>query len=244
MKNKNTLLWLLLCVPIPGAAGAALRYWLFATGIDEKGLIIADHPAQLLIWVLTLVVAIALVIATWNLKGTADYRSNFPRSILGAAGFLLAAAAAAVTLMPRLQSAMEPLNIAGLALGGASVLSLLVLAVFRYLGKRPNPIFLMITCAWLMVDLVLMYRQWSATPQVQNYCFSLLANVCVMLSVYYSATFAADMGNRQMHSLFHLLAVFFCIVSLPQCESPLYFALMCAFMMLDICALNPKPKEV
>lgn len=244
MKNKSTFLWLTICVPILGAIGAALRYWLFATGIDEKGLIVTDHPAQLLIWVLTLLVAVILVIATWNLKGPADYRSNFKRSIFGAAGFLFAAAAAVIVLLPRLQSAMEPLNIAGLALGGLSALSLLALAVLRFLGKRPNPIFLMIICAWLMVDLVLLYRQWSATPQVQNYCFSLLANVCVMLSVYYSATFAADMGNRQMHSLFHLLAVFFCLVSLPKCESPLYFALMCAFMMLDLCALNPKPKEV
>lgn len=244
MKSKNLYLWLLCCVPVLGAIGAALRYWLYATGIDEKGLIIADHPAQLLIWVLTVIVVIALIVATRMLKSSADYKSNFPRSIPGAAGFLFAAAAAMITLLPRLQGAVEPLNIADLLLGGTSILCLLVLTFLRFTGKRPNPIFLIILCTWLMVDLVLMYRQWSATPQVQNYCFSLLANVCIMLSVYYSATFAANMGNRQMHSLFHLLAVFFCIVSLPKCENPLYFVLMCAFMMLDMCASEPRTKEV
>lgn len=243
MKNKNTLLWPLICVPVLGAVGAALRYWLFSTGVDEKGLIVTEHPAQLLIWLLTLAVSVTLVIATRWIKNSADYRSNFPPSVLGSAGFLLAAGATAFVTLRRLDTLTDILSIAGFALGCASILCLAFLAWKRFYGQRPNPIAFIIICAWLMVDLILLYRHWSATPQVQNYCFSLLANVCIMLSVYYSATFSANMGNRQMHTLFHLLAVFFCLVSLPKCENSVYYGLMCGFMMLDIRPLEIKPKE-
>lgn len=243
MEKKNAFSWALIAAPVTGMLGAALRYWLFATGLDEKGLLLANHPAQLLIWILTGALVLFLITATWTLKGPSDYKHNFPRSIPGAVGILMAAVAAAITSISRLQALSDPLNIASAILGGISTLCLLLLAWLRFKGARPNPLFFILICVWLMVDLVLLYRQWSATPQVQNYCFSLLANVCVMLSVYYSAAFCANMGNRKMHTLFHLLAVFFCLTALPKCDNPVYFALMCGFMMLDICAPNAKPKE-
>ena len=243
MKIKNTFFWLMIATPILGVLGALLRWWLYATGMDIHGLLIAGHPAQLLTWVMTLAAAVLLVLGALQLKGKPEYQHNFPPSALGAIGYLLAAAAAIVRLVPRLHGPYDTLNLAVTVLCGLSAIALAILAWLRYTGKKPSPLLFFIICAWLMVDLVMLYRLWSATPQIQNYCFSLLANVCVMLSVYYTATFAADMGNRQMHTLFHLLAAFFCLISLPKCDDPLYYALICGFMMLETCPPTDEKNE-
>lgn len=244
MKKRSLFMLLLIAVTLLGAMGAALRHWLFAVGTDSSGLLLTDHPSQILIWVLTVAVLLLLILASGKLKGSADYKSNFPASCPGAAGHVLAAGAAVSILLQTGLPGSDLLHIAGTVLGIASAVCFLVLAFLRLKGRQPIALFHIIICIWLMVELVLLYRTWSATPQLQNYCFSLLANVCIMLSVYYSATFTADMGNRQMHLIFHFLSVFFCLVSLPNSENPLFFALMAIFMLLDLCIPESLPEEV
>ena len=48
-----------------GGLGIALQLWLLQTGVDEKGLLTAAHPAGLLIWILVACTMVLLFLATY-----------------------------------------------------------------------------------------------------------------------------------------------------------------------------------
>ena len=225
-----------------GILGAILRWILYATGVDAKNLLISNHWANILLTVLTLASLGAVICGAWNLQQAAKYSFNFPASLPGGIGAALAG-------LGMLSSAIFSLGQGGDTLWLISgVFSLFSAAAFglwgfcRWKGNRPTVLAGTIICICLMLYTVCRYRLWSAAPQVQNYLFSLLATVCVMLSCYQSTAFAIGLGDRRLHSFFHLSAVYFCLVSLPHCDNPFLYITLAAWLLTDLCNLTPMPK--
>lgn len=224
-----------------GALCAAVRWWLFASA-DSKGLLDSGHPGHWLTWVITAVAMVCLFLGTRNLRQAPKYSFNFPASTVSAIGRW---AAAAIVLWCSLSDAVSGADsltklTAGVGLGAAVVLGFL--GWFRMIGKRPTMLLHTFLCIYLMLRLVCMYRLWSSDPQIQTYCFSLLATVSLMLSVYYGASFDAKAANRRAHALTHLAAVYFCIAALPHSTDPLFYAAMAVWMVTDLCCLTPLPR--
>ena len=95
-----------------------------------------------------------------------------------------------------------------------------------------------------MVRLVSHYRHWSTDPQLQDYCFQLLAIVFLMLATYYRAAFDVDMGRRRPLVICHLAAVYFCCLSLIDGSSLCYYLPLIAWIFTDLCNLAPlAPQE-
>ena len=234
-KHKN-LPWMIL---LAGILGAALRAWLFATGMDSKGLLSDRHAGHWLIWLLTVAALALLIFFTKDLKQAGKYSFNFPASLAGAIGAAAAAVGVLVTSMDGLFSAGDGLVRLDAIAGLLSACVLAFLGYCRWKGKHPSVLFHGMICLYLMLHMVCQYRQWSSEPQIQNYCFSLLATVSILLACYCSAAFAANAGKRQSHTLFHLAAVYFCLVSLPHCDTPLFYLTMGAWMFTDQCSLIP-----
>ncbi len=238
--KSTSLPWFTL---IAGILGGALRAWLYATGVDSKGLLISGHPGQFLVWGLTGIVLLLLLLGTKDLLQAPKYRFNFPARTLSAVGAALAAVGILIASITQIGAPGDTFATADIILGLLSAAALGFLSHCRLKGKHPTVIFHAVICVYLMVHLICQYRLWSADPQIQNYAFSLLSSVCIMLSNFYSATFDANEGQRRPHAFFHLASVYFCIVSIPYCEDPLFYLSMALWMFTDICNLTPMPKD-
>lgn len=225
-----------------GILGGIVRAWLYATGVDSKGLLASDHPGQILIWLLTGVVIVLLLLGTKDLQQAPKYGFNFPAQPVSAAGAALAALGILIASIREMLAPGDSFFAIDILLGILSAAALGFLSHCRLKGRHPTVIFHALICVYLMVHLICQYRLWSADPQIQNYCFSLLSAVCIMLSNFYSAAFDANEGRRRPHAFFHLASVYFCMVSAPHCEDPLFYLSMALWMFTDICNLTPMPR--
>lgn len=237
MKHASYTKFLPLGALSAGLLGALLRLWLYADGIDEKGLLITGHPANILSWLLTAAVIAALIYFCQPLKEANKFRHNFPASINSAAGCIAAALGVLMDAMGHLGGDTLQ-NITGF-MGIFSAMALVFIGYCRMKGRYPSVLFNGLICLYLMLTLVGLYRTWSAAPQLQDYIFPLLGCVAVMLACYHDAAFAAHAGSRRKHTFFHMLAVYLCLASLPQNDSSLFYLSLAAWMLTGHCNLSP-----
>lgn len=240
LKHKN-LPWAVLAA---GALGIVLEIILLASGGDNGGLLVRGHFAYTLLWILTFAASALLVLGTWDLTQAAKFSFNFPPSVIAAAGTAAAAAGVLVATVRNLFAVSDFLVLMDVILGLLSCAALVFISRCRWKGMHPSVIFHAVVCVYLMVDLVCVYRLRSSDPQVESYCFSLLASVCIMLASYYNAAFAANSGNRRMHTLTHLAAVYFCLLSLPWGDNAVFYLTMAAWIFTDLCNLTPMPRNM
>jgi len=228
-------------IPAAGLLGIGLRIWLLADGFDHKGLLVTGHPAAALLWLLTALVLAILVISCMPLVQASKYSFNYPASYTGAVGEALAAIGILIACIQSFSEAVDGVAWVCLILGFLSVPALGYSAWCRRKGAKVPAVLHSIACLFWMMRLVCQYRIWSPDPQLQDYCFQLLATVFLMLSCFHRAAFAADLGQRRMSAILQLGAVYFCMISLPGCKDwPLY--LCCGiWSALNLCSLLPMP---
>lgn len=197
-----------------GGLGLALRVALYSTGIDEKGLLISGHPAQIALWILTFLAGIALVFLTLSIQGPDRYGDAFPASLPAALGCFAAAAAFLITALSEFSPRATSLDAIVLVLGIASAVSLVYLGYCRLRRVRPLFLFHAIVCLCLALRMVCQYRLWSSDPQLQDYGFYLTAYVALMLTAYHLAAFDAGMGSFRTLWFLGLASVYLCCLSL------------------------------
>ena len=222
-----------------GILGLLLRLWLHSSADSSTGLLAANHPASFLLWALTLAVVAAIVWVSRDLKCAPRYKFNFPPFLPGAVGCLLGAVSIGISAVSEWIQYPDTLTVVASLLGILSTAALLFLADARRKGSRPSLLYYGVICLYFMFRLVSQYRHWSADPQLMNYCFPLLASVCLMLSAYHNAAFLAKQGNRRMHTIFHLCAVYFCFLSLLGSDNFLFYLGTGIWMVTNLCNLTP-----
>lgn len=222
-----------------GVLGLLLRVWLFATGIDEKGLILAGHPATWLVWLLSIITVAVLVLGSRRLLEAPKYSFNFPASLPGGIGTFLAAAGILICTVVESLAKPDTFGIVVCLLGILSVPALCFVGYCRCKGSHPSLLFHVLVSIYLLLRLVWMYRQWSSDPQLQDYVFQLLALACLMLASYNRSAFDANMGVRRAYVIFNLTSVYFCFVSLPGCDSMVFYLSCGVWMLTDLCSLMP-----
>ncbi len=208
-----------------GVGGFFLRRWELSTAFESSGLAIPWAPASvvLLVWSAVLALAFALLCrgAKHELK---DYGGAF--AARGNWGYLIVAALAAACLLAA--------GVFGLAdeLGGGEPrrLRLLLWAMcivsfgcvltvvrnnFLAQGRRYSLALLApayTCCLWL----VLAYQQRSADPVILDYVYELLAIVCTLLGLYFTAGFSFERAKVWRCAFFCLLSVYFGVVTLAD----------------------------
>ena len=204
-----------------GGAGAALRYALFHTALDHKGLLIPLHPTNLGLWA----VAIVFTVLVWRMLprrigDNGRYCDSFTPCTIRCGLSLLAAAALACSngwelfCGNTLVGILGLLAAAGMAAGG----------ICRLKGKQPLPLFHILVCVFFIVRLVTNFRGWSADPQFQDYAMQLLACVNLMLFAFHRSSADADLLDREAVARYSLLAACFCTISLTDTAMPLVYA--------------------
>ena len=226
-----------------GVIGIALRIWLLTTE-NDRGFLDRGHISIILLMVLTAVMAGLLFFRCRDLQQGEKYSFNFPASSLGGIGCIAAAAGVALTSATELLTAADFLELAAAVVGLLAAGSLVFVGHRRWKGLQPSVLLHTLVCVWLLLRLICLYRSWSSDPQLQDYCFELLALVCAMLGTYHRATFDADFGKRCPYVFFSLASVYFCLISLVSPSDTMLFFALGLWQLTNLCSLNPMPKEL
>ena len=238
--NLTILPWLVLGC---GGIGLAFRGLMYATAVDDKGLLISGNLPNILTWVLTALVAAGLLVILWKPTGSNRYADNFHASIPSAAGSFLAAAGILVTLLAGMGPIMDGLTKLCLITGFLSVPCLIIAALCRLKDKQPLFLFHAVFCVFLALHLANQYRIWSGEPQLSDYGFQLFASICLMLTAYHRCTFDAGLGQRRSLLFCGLMAVYLCCLAMIKADTPLLYLTGGIWAFTNLCTPEPSPRR-
>lgn len=197
--------WLtLLC----GGIGMVLLVWLRAGGPDEKGLYPTQHPAWILLWILSILVLVGLWLLSQTTGNNNGYRANFPVSLPAAVGYLLAAINLIISGITTTVTGPYLRIIVCLAgiLGG---ISLLYGAFCRLTDRQPKYPVHFLPSFFFALQLFAQGQTLGAEPEMIRYLFPALATLSMILACYWLWSFDVDMGNRSK-CLFWCLVAAYC----------------------------------
>lgn len=239
VRNGNWLPW---AAAAMGGAVLVLRLCLYAAAVDEKHLITANHPLELVIWLLSAGTAVVIAAAVWRLDGSCRYVDNFGPSAPAAVGDFVLAAGMLTTAAAN-GSGASGLGVLRNLLAVPAAVCLMVTGVSRWKGRRPLFLFHMTVCVYFAVHMVSYYQSWSGNPQFQDYAFTLWSCVSLMLFAFYQAAFDVGSGRRRMQLAMGLMAVFSSLAAIPGADDPMLHASGCVWAVTNLCTLEPVPRH-
>ncbi len=220
-----------------GLLGLLLRFWLYSTGIDKKGLLIASHPANILLWVITPLAMGLLIFAVTRCPKV--LRKKFPASGVAAMGCFIAAAGILVANILELAESGDTVTQISSTVGVLAAVGLFYMGIRRKSGHRSSMAALTAVILYYMTHLVVQYRHWSAEPQLQHYLFPLLASVFLMLFAYHRSALDVTGKSFRLYIFFNQAALFFCCLSLNT-DTWLFYAAMAVWTATDLHIPLPK----
>lgn len=240
MKNSGGRgLAALMC--LSGIAAMILRRTLYAVAVDEKGLLLRNHPLQIALAVLTGLVLLILLISAWRQKRNSQdsVTAGFPAAfgnVAAGAGILVTVLAGNAPMGGYLESAWR-------ILGLAAPVCLFLAAVAVVLDKRPFFLLHVAACLFFLVHIVTRYQLWSSDPQMQDYVFALLAAIALMLFGYYTAAQEADTGDRPKKQAAGLAAVYLCLAELARSSCPGLYLGGAVWVLMDLCSARNRSAD-
>lgn len=223
MKNKldYRLIPGIICVPcglILGLAQSAIL-----AGRDESGLLVGGNPLTVCQLILTLAAMAAIFYFSRKAPKSAAFDDFFPaKRLLAAAqagsGVLLFAAG-----LGELIGRENSLSLLSGLLAIAGAMATVYSGVTLFAGKKPHALAACVLCLSFIVRLVAHYRTWSCDPQLQDYCFQLLACVALMLAAYHRAALDHDQGSPRGYLFTAALAAMFCLASLFGGQEQIFY---------------------
>ena len=255
-RSRNNLLFYGSIV-LAGVSTLALHKYMMAHYIDAKGLLIPGNlPGWLMIAIgAAFVVGMAVLLRT--LGGTGTYEENFPRDPVS--GALLIAAGAVMFWSVSHPEAALPADvrvmsgsIAPLTESLKSILpwvaaaSMMVLGLYRILGRRSPALFAGAVCLNYMLTLVTDYRLWSADPQIQDYAYQLLAEVLLMLCAFHRTSCDGGILQRRKLIFTGMAAAMCATASLSMDFHRPFFLASALFALGCVCStavLPPDPED-
>lgn len=225
-----------------GGLGLALRVVLYATGTDEKGLLVSGHWAGGAIWILTAAAALFLFFLTRKIQGPAQYKDAHPVSYAAGLGAIAAGVAILVTTIGGMSADGTTLRIVLTTVGFAAAAALVFIGICRLMGMKPLFLCHAAVCVYFALRMVSQYQLWSSDPQLQDYVFYLMAYVFLMLTAFQQAAFDADMGNHAALWGVTLASVYLCCLSLKGSRDTwlLFAAGIWAFTNLTTLTVKPR----
>lgn len=196
---------------LPSAALAAVvRFFFLSLGLDAQGLPVTNHPTvYLLIAVsvifplLYLALAIKCPCREKNFTLWAHPRPSVA-AIVGAAMVLLGATGELLY-----SGEATTGNMILCTLGVVSGLCLILSHLFRVTGNRKNPPTELVPVIYLVVKLIVNFKNWSVDPVILDYFPMLMALIFALLSLYGGVGFLFDEGKPRKTLCFASLCVFF-----------------------------------
>ena len=208
---------LVLILTLAGAiAGFFLRRWQLQSAFDQDGLVLRGSAATWALGTLCLVWTVGLAVFARGLERRSGYEESFSS---GLPEMLLSVGAAATVLVGsalEVAGGVRGLDLAVQFLGVCSALCILVTALRRYRGVVPPAAVHILPCLYLVLKLIVDFKQWSVDPAVLDYCYELFAAIAAMCAVYHLGGFCFGKGGRRISVFWCLTCLVFTAVSLAD----------------------------
>ena len=237
-KYNRLPLWVLLA----GVLGLGLRCWLHSVAIDEKGLFVSGHIADVLGYILTAAVLAALGIWCLGVVRTPSCHRLFPPSVLPWIGTIIGCAGILASVVYEFLQLKDIVSLLCLLAGLGACGCLLYTGYCRLKGLRPKALFRGMVTVYCMIHLVSQYRLWSALSQVQMYFYPVLASVFLMLATYQHTSMDAGFAHAGRYVFFTMAAAFLCFLAVPASGGLLYLS-MALWLLLDTCDVTRIPRQ-
>lgn len=213
-----------------GVAGFTLRRMLYAVAVDHKNLL-TFHPLSILLGAVTVAAIVMILVGVlgWNRERIWPL---WPGSwglvtLLGGLGF------GSVLFEGGFADSRLILVRNILALVAAAAMAVLVLLDKQ--GKKPSFWLYSTMSLFFAVHMVSCYQGWSSNPQIQDYLFSLLGGVGLMLYTYHKAAAAVGFRKEKQMLATGLLTTFFCFVALSGTGYPILLLTGGYWVLVDVC---------
>lgn len=191
------------------AAGAVVVYLLrhiqMQTQLDETGRIMAGAGRGPLTWIC---LGLTLLIGAYAfLLGTKDTMKNVSMPAM-----VTTLAAAFFLVLGSFVSFKKDLLMALCGIGTA--VCWVIIALKRQQDKTPSAILFMLPALFGALQLIVRFRDWSRDPLLMDYCFELLASICVMCATFHLGGFSLGRCRRRTCIFFCMSGVLFCAVAM------------------------------
>ncbi|MDD6023700.1 MAG: hypothetical protein PUC06_05600 [Oscillospiraceae bacterium] len=246
MLQKKLFLPVLL---LSALCGAAARFYNLRSSVDAKGMTISGHSSTVLLIVLSVILLGCLLALSIFSPGRSGHRAVIPAG--RNASFLQMTAGCGVLLSVLLgfvDAQADGASVSALVLlllGLAAGVCLILLPRLRRRPKSWPPALELIPVLYLIIRLVLNFREWSTDPIVPDYCPMLFAMIFLLLSVYYGAGFVFSQGKPRRTLFFTAAAVYFAGMSALDgfCQSSVALGLFYLSFLLWLLPVVPKLLE-
>lgn len=205
------LIWLLCLI------GGGLRFWNLDVAVDGFGLPLSGQPSTLILILFSL-----LMVVPAFLFGRSSVVPDGKRHVMTftGSGFAVSLVGAVLLFVGAMLSAGECLLFGGSTasllmcmLGIVSAVCLMVVAYVRRSGKGSYPVAHLIPIVYLILKLILNFKDWSTDPVVLDYCFIFFALVFTLLAVYHGVGFLFDAGKPRRVFFHSFMAIYFCALA-------------------------------
>lgn len=214
-----------------GILGIGLRLWLYATGVDQKGLLLENHPAGILSFVLT---AVFFAWLFWLVKGNKLSVKGNTRvaSIVAAAGCMVAGVAVGAAGIREYIADGAALSLMTMAVCICAGVALIYVGLCRLQCRKPAQAAHVVMLVAFILLLISHYRSWSKEPQLQAYFFTFMAGMFLLFSVFCRAVW--DMQNKGLNQMVYAsqAALFLCCMSVMG-DMPWFYLAMALWMAAD-----------
>lgn len=225
-----------------GSVAGLLRKALYAFALDHKGLLVPNHPLELVLTAFTLLSLAVIIAAVWRLDGSAAYEDNFAPSARAMTGHILAALGILLTVGLNDAPMSGPLGMVWKLLGPTASVCLVFAGICRKQGKAPFFLLHLAPCLFLVFHIINHYQIWSGNPQLQDDIYTVFATMALMLFAFYTAGFAVGVGRRRMQLGMGLAALFLTMATIYDTRYLFLYTGLACWAGSDLCSLIPVPK--
>ena len=242
----------MIATPLFALCGCTLRLWSLGASAGH-GL-----PAQHISNVIFAWASVAIVVIFLILSILSPGRSGKHQVLCcGGGGYFLGLFAAAMLLLGSGLEFVEALrsgpgisNPIMCLLGLAGAICCMVAAHGRKTGTPAHPAVELMPVVYLVVKLVLNFKEWSIDPIILDYCVILFALIFSLLAFHRGAGFVFDRGRPRTTLFFAMCATYFCaaaimdgIADLSPATIITYLGLLLWQLPVIICLLTPAPPD-
>lgn len=209
--KQNRILFPLLMIAC--LMGMALRLWAMNTAIAAGGLPVANHISTYLTVLFSLIMVGLFLYWSHSSPGRSgkknvlDYSLHqFSQGMLGSVLILFGAVVEFVEAFLYTPSTSSLFMCLG---GFVAGICLMLVAYSRRTGTHRYPAAHLLPIVYLVVKLILNFKDWSTDPIILDYCFILFALIFSLLAFYQSTGFFFQDGKPRKTLFYCLAAVFF-----------------------------------
>lgn len=223
--------WLTRICVVGGVICLALRGWLLATGLDDRGLLDTAHPGNRLSWLVTLLVALLLAFSLGQRQAVRLVPSK--KMAAGSVAQILGYLAAGLSL---LEGQGQTLHLPAAVVAFAAAACAVWMLVCLCRRKRVRPLFYAPSVLFFLLLLVCRYQIWNSEPEPQYCFFHIMSLVGLALTAYIRGQMAMCRKNWKFYLQMSRWAVFASLAAMPGCVDALPLLLWAVALVLDGCA--------